>query len=82
MFSVTITSKRDGFGDELHRGVVDEHVVQLDVRVVPGDGGHDLPPEARGLEDVRLVDRGDPARARAAAASNATRAIRSISVAS
>ena len=32
MFSVTITSKWRGRGDELHRGVVDEHVLELDVR--------------------------------------------------
>ena len=31
MFSVTITSKPRRGGDELHRGVVDEHVVELDV---------------------------------------------------
>ena len=34
MFSVTITSKRAGVGDELHRRVVDEHVLELDVGVV------------------------------------------------
>ena len=32
MFSVTITSKWRGRGDELHRGVVDEQVLELDVR--------------------------------------------------
>ena len=31
MFSVTITSKWRGAGDQLHRGVVDEHVLELDV---------------------------------------------------
>ena len=31
MFSVTIVSKSRGVGDELHRGVVDEHVLELDV---------------------------------------------------
>ena len=32
MFSVRITSKWRGVGDELHRGVVDEQVLELDVR--------------------------------------------------
>ena len=32
-------------GDELHRGVVDEQVVELDVGVVGGDPAHDLAPE-------------------------------------
>ena len=31
MFSVTITSKRGGSRDQLHRGVVDQQVVELDV---------------------------------------------------
>ena len=31
MFSVRITSKWRGRGDELHRGVVDEQVLELDV---------------------------------------------------
>ncbi len=33
-------------GDELHRGVVDEHVVEGDVGVVGVDLGDDLAPEA------------------------------------
>ncbi len=49
--------------DELHRGVVDEQVVERDVGVVGGDGGDDLAPEPRGLEHVCLVHRGDPRRA-------------------
>ena len=36
MFSVTITSKSARVGDELHRGVVDEHVLELDVRELLG----------------------------------------------
>ena len=82
-FSVTITSKSAGPRDELHRGVVDEQVVELDVGVVGGDAGDHLAPEARGLEHVGLVDRGDarrePPSARRRAASKAVRAIRSIS---
>ena len=40
MFSVTITSKRAGIRDQLHRGVVDQQVVEL-------DGGVALPHAAR-----------------------------------
>ena len=46
-------------GNELHRGVVDEQVVEGDVVVLGGDPGHDLAPEPRRLHHVRLVDRGD-----------------------
>ena len=61
MFSVTITSKRDGRADELHRGVVDEHVLELDVAGTPRRGrDDDLAPQPRGLEHVRLVDARDP----------------------
>ena len=67
MFSVTITSNSAGARDELHRGVVDEQVLELDVgvlaRATPRD---DLAPEPRGLEHVGLVDRGDPAARRRA----------------
>src|SRR5581483_6450546 len=45
---------------ELHRGVVDVHVRELDVAVVPADARHHLAPQLRGLEHVRLVDRADP----------------------
>ena len=75
-FSVRITSKRDGIGDELHRGVVDQQVVELDVGVVGGDPRHGLAPQPRGLEHVRLVDRGH-ARRRGAAARPRSRPARS-----
>jgi hypothetical protein len=41
---------------QLHRRVVDEHVLEPDVLVVGRHLGHDAPPHARRLEDVRLVD--------------------------
>ena len=37
-FSVRITSKWRGRGDELHRGVVDEQVLELDVRELLASG--------------------------------------------
>ena len=52
-----------GARDELHRGVVDQQVLELDVGVLGGDPGDHLAPEPRGLEHVGLVDRGDPRRA-------------------
>ena len=65
MFSVTTTSTRLGRLHELHRKAVDERVAQLDVRVLGGDLGGNAPPEPRGLEHVRLVDRDEPAAAAA-----------------
>ena len=44
--------------DQLHGGVVDEHVLQLDVRVRRGGLDDLLAPQARGLEHVGLVHRG------------------------
>ena len=64
---MTITSKSAGGCDELHGGVVDEHVLQLDVRVVLRDAVDLLAPEARGLEHVGLVHRGHLPAAAAAA---------------
>ena len=65
MFSVRITSKRAGRGDELHRGVVDEHVLELDLRELARvQLADDLTPQSRGLEHVGLVDARDPSRAR------------------
>jgi len=49
-----------GGEDELHRRVVDEHVLEPDVLVVGRHLGHDAPPHARRVEDVRLVDGHDP----------------------
>ena len=46
MFSVTITSKCGGVGDELHRGVVDEQVVEGDFRVFAGESRDHLAPQA------------------------------------
>ena len=45
--------------DELHSRRVDEHVLELDVRIVGRDAHHRLAPEPRGLEHVRLVHGGD-----------------------
>ena len=50
---------------ELHAAVVDEHVLELDVGVVGRDPLDHLAPEPRRREDVRLVDGGDVAAARA-----------------
>ena len=48
-------------GDELHRGVVDEQVLELDVReLLAVDAHDDLAPQPAGLEHVGLVDAGDP----------------------
>ena len=80
MFSVRIVSKSARRGDELHGGVVDEHVLELDVgelaRVQVAD---DLAPQPRGLEHVGLVDARDLRLADRSAAVNAVRAMRSIS---
>ena len=64
MFSVTITSNWSVREHQLHRRVVDEHVLELDVLVVGRHLGHDAPPHARRVEDVRLVDGHDPLLAR------------------
>ena len=57
MFSVSSTSKCRGARDQLHRRVVDQHVLEPHARVVARDLLDRLAPQARGLEDVRLVDR-------------------------
>jgi hypothetical protein len=45
--------------DQLHRRVVDQQVVEGDVRVVRGYAADHLAPESRCLQHVCLVDRGD-----------------------
>ena len=67
-----------GVLDELQPRRVDEHVLELHVRIVGGDACHRLAPEPRGLEHVRLVHRGEKCAPRPRASSNARRAIRSI----
>ena len=47
-------SRGDG---KLHRRVVDEHVLDANVRIVRGQLVDHTPPEPRRLEHVRLVDR-------------------------
>ena len=60
MFSVRITSKCARRRDELHRGVVDEQVLELDVRKFARvHVAHDLAPQPAGLEHVGLVDARD-----------------------
>ena len=50
-----------GRRDQLHRGVVDEQVLELDIReLVAVNLAHDLAPEPAGLEHVGLVDARDP----------------------
>ncbi len=45
---------------QLHAGVVDDHLLELDFRVLRGDITRDLQEQARGrLDDVGLVHRGD-----------------------
>ena len=66
MLPVTITSNCDGFAHDLHRGVVDIEMGQLDVgkfRRVQCDDF--LAPQHAGLEHIGLVDRTDPALSRA-----------------
>ena len=64
--------------DELHPRGVDEHVLELDVRVVGRDARHRLAPEPGRLEHVRLVDRRDVrAGARRRARTRAGRSARS-----
>ena len=50
-----------GARDKLHRGVVDQQMVQFDAFVLRRQPGNGLPPQARGLEHVRLVHGGHPA---------------------
>ena len=45
--------------DQLHRGVVDIHVVEGDVGVLLADLAHDVLPELEGLQHVGFVDAGD-----------------------
>ena len=60
MFSVRITSKCRGAEIELHGGVVDEHMLELDVRELARvQLADDLAPQPRGLQHVGLVDAGD-----------------------
>ena len=44
-----------GVADELHRAVVDVHVLEIHVRIIAPHLGDHIPPEFRGLEDVGLV---------------------------
>jgi len=47
-------------GDELHSRVVHEHMLELDVRELASvQCAHNLPPQARCLKHVRLVDARD-----------------------
>ena len=46
-----------GRAHKLHRRVIDEHVTEFDVRVVPGDLDRDVAPQLGALEHVHLVDR-------------------------
>ena len=58
MFSVTSTSKSRGPADQVHRRRIDQHVLERHVRELgPHHTRGDLAPQARGLEDVGLVDR-------------------------
>jgi hypothetical protein len=60
MFSVRRTSNCAGLRTSLHRGVVDVHHGEGDVRRGGLEAfGDDLAPEDGGLEDVGLVDQGD-----------------------
>jgi hypothetical protein len=45
--------------DELQPRRVDQHVGQLDIRIVSGDARHRFAPEAGGLEYVHLVHGGE-----------------------
>ncbi len=59
-------TSNDGRGaDELHGAGVDEPVVDVHVGVLGRDLVDDRPPEARGRQDVGLVDAGQPAAAAA-----------------
>ncbi len=56
-----------GIADELHGGVVDEHVLEGDVGEFAGESVEGLAPESGGFEDVGLVDGGEMASAAAGA---------------
>ena len=58
MLPVTITSNFFGALHQLHRRVVDVHVVELDVGILGVHLGDDVAPELEGLEHVGLVDAG------------------------
>ena len=45
--------------DELHRGVVDVHVRELDIGILRRHSGDDFAPQDRGVEHVGLVDRAE-----------------------
>ena len=77
MFSVTITSKCRGAGDELHRGVVDQHVLELDVRELARMHARARPRATAG--EVSSTFALSTLVTRERAAPKATRAIRSIS---
>ena len=61
VFSVTITSNCSGSMTNLHPCLVDEHVLELDIRVLAADLGGHPPPQPRGVEHVRFVHRAGPA---------------------
>ena len=48
-----------GAQQQLHRAIVDEHVLEFDVGILRGQLVHDAPPELRVLEHVGLVHRGE-----------------------
>ena len=43
--------------DQLHSGIVNEHIDKFDIGILLGDTMRDLTPHARGFEHVRFVDR-------------------------
>ena len=61
MFSVRITSKRDGSATSCIAALSTSRWSSSTSGVVGGDPRHHLAPQPRGLEHVRLVDRGHPA---------------------
>ena len=72
--SVTMTSNWRRVLDQLHGGVVGQHVLQLDVGVLARvQVGDHLAPEQAGLHDVGLLGRGAPCCAGPRASSKATR---------
>ena len=54
---MTITSKFERRESQLHRRRIHELVRERDVRKLLATSADDVAPEARHLEDVRLVDR-------------------------
>ncbi len=45
---------------QLHRGIVDIHVLERDVGIVGRHLDHDIAPQLRGLQHIGLVDRAEP----------------------